>query len=144
MVVPEEEIVKQLLVLVTCSLLAVACTKTETANSSSGTATTTTASATDAPVAVSTAADASGVVDIRVGAEFSPSTIAVKAGQPVTLRFHRGEEASCADEVVFASLNQRHKITKGQVTEVKITPEKPGDIAFVCGMNMMKGKIVAQ
>lgn len=118
----------------------VACGKSESAPTGDAAATAPPSAAT----AVSTVAVEGGAIDIQVGSEFAPATIVAKAGEPLTLRFHRGKEASCGDEVIFPALNQTHKLGENQVTTVQFTPEKAGELAFTCGMNMMKGKIVVQ
>lgn len=73
---------------------------------------------------------------------FSPSTIDVEKGHKVRLEFTRTDAKNCASEVVFTSLNIRKKLPVGKKVVVEFTPDKTGDIAFTCGMGMMKGKVV--
>ncbi len=75
---------------------------------------------------------------------FSPSSISVEEGFPVTLIFTRKDKQGCGNKVVFPSLNIKKNLPVGKPVTVKITPDKSGDIAFTCGMGMMKGNIVVQ
>jgi plastocyanin domain-containing protein len=74
---------------------------------------------------------------------FSPSSIRVEKGYPVTLIFNRADNKGCGKEVVFSSLNIRKKLPLKKDVSVVITPDQAGEIAFACGMGMMKGTIVA-
>jgi len=73
---------------------------------------------------------------------FSPSSINVEEGYPVTLIFNRKDKKGCGNKVVFPSLNITKNLPVGKPVTVKITPEKSGNIAFTCGMGMMKGSLV--
>lgn len=75
---------------------------------------------------------------------FSPSSINVEEGFPITLIFKRTTKAGCGDKVVFPSLNITRDLPVGKNVTVKFTPDQSGEIAFTCGMGMMKGKIVVQ
>lgn len=75
---------------------------------------------------------------------FSPSSINVEEGFPITLIFKRTTKAGCGDKVVFPSLNIMRDLPVGKNVTVKFTPDQSGEIAFTCGMGMMKGKIVVQ
>lgn len=74
---------------------------------------------------------------------FSPSSISVEKGYPVTLVFTRADNKNCGSKVVFPSLKITKALPVGKEVTVKITPDKEGEIAFTCGMGMMKGAIVA-
>ena len=74
---------------------------------------------------------------------FSPSTINVEKGSPLTLVFYRATREGCGTEVMFPSLNIRRNLPLKRNVTVKFTPKETGEISFSCGMNMMKGKIVA-
>ena len=75
---------------------------------------------------------------------FSPSTIEVEKGFPVTLLFTRTDKKACGSKVVFRSLKITKALPVGKEVAVVITPRKTGDIAFACGMGMHKGKIVVE
>jgi plastocyanin len=80
---------------------------------------------------------------ITVDNGFSPSTITVKAGQPVQLTFDTKHKA-CASSVVFKSLGITKALKDGTKTVVTFTPKKPGSIGYACSMNMFKGTIVVK
>jgi plastocyanin domain-containing protein len=83
-------------------------------------------------------------VKVTVNGEgFNPSTIKVEKGHPLSLVFYRVERDGCGAEVVFPALNIRRTLPLKRNVTVKFTPKESGEIAFSCGMNMMKGKIVA-
>jgi plastocyanin domain-containing protein len=75
---------------------------------------------------------------------FSPSTIEVEKGYPVTLIFRRADAKNCGNRVVFPSLNITRNLPVGKAVTVKFTPDKTGDISFTCGMGMYKGNIVVE
>lgn len=75
---------------------------------------------------------------------FSPSSISVEEGFPITLIFKRATKEGCGDKVVFPSLNITRDLPIGKNVTVKFTPDQSGEIAFTCGMGMYKGKIVVQ
>lgn len=75
---------------------------------------------------------------------FSPSSINVEEGFPVTLIFTRKDKQGCGNKVVFKSLGITRNLPVGKPVTIKITPEQSGNIAFTCGMGMYKGNIVVQ
>ncbi|MBS1723004.1 MAG: cupredoxin domain-containing protein [Armatimonadetes bacterium] len=80
---------------------------------------------------------------VTVDNSFKPATFNVKAGKPVQITFdtkHRG----CAAVVVFKELKMKKPLKDGTKTIVTFTPKKAGAYNFACGMNMMKGKVVAK
>jgi len=74
---------------------------------------------------------------------FDPSRLTLRAGRPVRVTFLRTSDKTCATEVAFPSLNIKRALPLNQPVEIEFTPAK-GDLAFVCGMNMLRGTIVAQ
>lgn len=78
------------------------------------------------------------------GDGFSPSSINVKKGETAKIAFFRQDANNCGGEVVFPKLKVKKTLPAGQTTVVEIKPQESGEIAFACGMDMMKGKIVVQ
>ncbi|MDQ6786621.1 MAG: cupredoxin domain-containing protein [Acidobacteriota bacterium] len=74
---------------------------------------------------------------------FSPSEIKAEKGYPLTLIFNRADNKGCGKEVVFSSLNIRKKLPLKKDVKIVITPTESGEIAFACGVGMMKGSIIA-
>lgn len=83
-------------------------------------------------------------VTIVVDGGYSPSTVRVKAGQPVRLVFDRRDTGSCSEEVVFPDFGVRRFLPTGQKTPIDITPPEPGRYEFMCGMSMLRGALIAE
>ena len=83
-------------------------------------------------------------VTIVVDGGYSPSTVRVKAGQPVRLIFDRRDSGSCSEEVVFPDFGVRRFLPTGQQTTIDITPPEAGRYEFMCGMSMLRGALVAE
>lgn len=81
-------------------------------------------------------------VKITVSTNYEPKSVTVKKGQPVKLAFFRQDEDNCGDEVIFPKLGIKKKLPVGETVLVELTPQETGEIAFTCGMDMMRGKIV--
>ena len=82
------------------------------------------------------------VVAVRGG--YDPGSIRVRAGQPVRLVFDRQEDASCSEEVVFPDFGVRKFLEPFARTPIEITPATPGTYEFTCGMNMLRGRLIAE
>ncbi|MBI5706448.1 MAG: cupredoxin domain-containing protein [Armatimonadetes bacterium] len=96
-----------------------------------------------APVQVQT--DKKGVqkATIVVDGGFSPSSLTVKAGQPVELTFDT-KKRGCASSVNFEGLNLKKDLTDGKKTVVSFTPKKAGTYTFACPMKMIKGTLIVK
>lgn len=75
---------------------------------------------------------------------FDPARITVRAGAPARLTFIRTTDQTCATEVVFPSLRIKRPLPLNEPVVIEFTPSQAGDIAFACGMNMLKGAVVVQ
>ena len=81
-------------------------------------------------------------VDVAVGPEgYNPSTIAAKQGETLVLRFNRTAKGECLAQVVFPELKITKDLPLNTPVEIAIKAEKPGKIAFQCGMAMVHGSI---
>ncbi len=83
-------------------------------------------------------------VRITVDGGYSPSSIRVKRGQPVTLRFLRRDSSGCLEEVVLSDFGIRQSLPLNQETAITITPNQAGEFRFACGMNMYRGEILVE
>lgn len=81
---------------------------------------------------------------IVVDGGYSPSTIRVKAGEPVRLAFDRRDTGACSEEIVFPDFNIRRFLPTGQTTVIDVTPPAPGRYEFMCGMSMLRGTLIAE
>lgn len=73
---------------------------------------------------------------------FEPSRLTVRAGVPARLTFTRTSEKTCATSVVFASLKMKKELPLNEPVTIEFTPGRAGEIAFACGMNMLRGTLV--
>lgn len=78
------------------------------------------------------------------GQGYHPASVTVPAGHPATIVFTRTSDEGCGQQVVFPSLNVRRDLPLNQPVEVALPAQPAGTIAFTCGMNMMRGTVVAQ
>jgi plastocyanin domain-containing protein len=91
-------------------------------------------------------AGAGGVqeIDIRVKGGYSPDVIVVREGLPVRLNFYRDENSSCSEQVVLGDFHIARRLAAFGKTAVEFTPDRAGEFAFTCGMNMLHGKLVVE
>ncbi len=87
---------------------------------------------------------ANNEVGILVKGRYSPEVIHVKVGKPVTMHFYRDEDADCTNEVVFESLGIRRRLPARETTTIVFTPADTGEIAFSCGMGMVRGRLIVE
>jgi plastocyanin domain-containing protein len=96
--------------------------------------------------AVAAQAGAGGIqiVDVTVKGGYQPASIVVEAGRPVRLNFTRREASLCGEEVVLPEFGRRAHLPEDKTVAVEVTPEKPGEYEFTCGMNMYKGRLIVR
>jgi RND family efflux transporter MFP subunit len=75
---------------------------------------------------------------------FEPAKVALHAGTPARLTFVRTTDKTCGTEVVFRSLNIKRALPLNEPVVIEFTPAKAEEIAFACGMNMLRGAVVVQ
>ncbi len=75
---------------------------------------------------------------------FDPAKVTLRTGTPARLTVLRTTDNTCATEVVFPSLNIKRALPLNEPVEIEFTPAKSGEIAFACGMNMLKGLVVVE
>lgn len=74
---------------------------------------------------------------------YHPASLEVRAGVPVTLVFKRTSDEGCGQQLSFPSLGIRKDLPLDTPVEVSFTPER-GEIAFTCGMDMLRGSVVVR
>ena len=72
---------------------------------------------------------------------FRPSSVEVTTAVPVELVFTRRTNNTCATEVVLPTQKIKKALPLNEPVSVVVTPAKE-DVAFACGMNMLRGKLV--
>ena len=83
-------------------------------------------------------------IEVTVRGGYRPDVIRVRQGVPVELVFDRQESGECTSRVVFPELRQSAALPAYQRTTVRLEPTEPGVVTFVCGMNMVHGKLLVE
>jgi plastocyanin domain-containing protein len=96
--------------------------------------------------ATATHAGSGGVqeVEVDVRASYVPDRIEAAAERPIRIKFRRDDPNPCTDQVVFPDFGVVRDLPLGRVTTVEVTPPAPGEYRFHCGMNMVRGTLVAK
>ena len=74
---------------------------------------------------------------------FEPSSLKLKAGVPAKVTFVRKTDEGCAKEVVIKEYGINRTLPLNEPVTVEFMPRK-GEFSFVCGMNMLKGKLIVE
>jgi len=80
-------------------------------------------------------------VTIVVDGGYTPDLVVARRGTPLTLVFDRRDSGPCTDEIVLPDFGIRRSLPSGTRTEIGLVPQRAGEFAFSCGMNMLHGKI---
>jgi plastocyanin domain-containing protein len=72
---------------------------------------------------------------------FVPAEIKVRAGERLTLLVTRRTDATCAREIVIAGAGIHQDLPLNQEVRIDLTPEKPGELRYACGMDMIAGTL---
>jgi plastocyanin domain-containing protein len=83
-------------------------------------------------------------VDVTVRGGYQPASITVKAGRPLRLNFIRRESTPCGEEVLLPDFGKRAYLPENEKVPIEVVPPAPGEYEFTCGMNMYKGKLIAE
>lgn len=68
--------------------------------------------------------------------------VALTAGEPVRLTFLRRESGGCSREIVIPAFGIRKELPQNVPVTIQLPPLVEGELAFTCGMNMMRGALV--
>lgn len=129
--------------IITILAFASACERGATATAQ-GTQPITTTSTASTREAQSTSTDAPTVLQLTVdGTGYHPSSISAPPNKPVRLTITRTSDEGCGQQIVFPSLNIRRDLPLNHAVTVEFTMPASGSVAFTCGMDMLRGSIVA-
>ena len=70
--------------------------------------------------------------------------VKVKKGEPVHMVVTRKTDQTCATEIVIKDLGIKKELPLNKAVAIDFTPKKTGEINYVCGMDMLGGKLVVQ
>jgi plastocyanin domain-containing protein len=82
--------------------------------------------------------------EILVNGGYSPEAITVRAGADVTLTFLRKDPSSCLEEINFPDFGIRRYLPLNERVTLTIHPKEKKTYSYSCGMNMFRGKVIAQ
>ena len=91
-------------------------------------------------------AGAGGVQEIKITVKggYSPDVVVVREHVPVRLNFYRDETASCSEQVIFQDFGISKHLPPFKTTSIEFTPDRAGEFTFMCGMSMMRGKLIVE
>lgn len=75
---------------------------------------------------------------------FSPSSMAVAKGVPLTLEFRRVSDQTCATKVVFPDLKIEKDLPLNEIVAIEVPTNEARTLVFQCGMGMYKSRVVVQ
>ena len=75
---------------------------------------------------------------------FEPATVTFRAGVPARITFLRTTDKTCGTEIVFPSLDIKRALPLNTAVDIDFTPDRAKEIAFTCGIRMLKGVVVIQ
>jgi cobalt-zinc-cadmium efflux system membrane fusion protein len=75
---------------------------------------------------------------------YEPASLTLPAGSHAQITFLRTTDQTCGTEITFPSLNIRRPLPLNQPVTIELTVPASGSLGFQCGMNMLKGSVVAQ
>jgi plastocyanin domain-containing protein len=95
---------------------------------------------------VAASAGAGGVQEIKITVRggYSPDVVVVRERVPVRLNFYRDETASCSEQVIFQDFGISKHLPPFKTTSIEFTPDRAGEFTFMCGMSMMRGKLIVE
>lgn len=90
---------------------------------------------------------AGGRTEIKVTVDavgYHPAEAKAPAGKPVRLTVTRTSEDLCGEELVVPSANVKRMLPLNQPVSIDLTMPASGKLAFMCGMDMMRGALIAE
>ena len=89
-------------------------------------------------------ADGARHVAIDAGKEgYRPERIGGKPGEKLVLVFTRTADSACIEQLKTPD-GKLVDLPKGHPVEVAVTVPQTGEVGFVCGMDMIRGAVVAE
>ena len=75
---------------------------------------------------------------------FEPNNITVRKGEPLHLVVTRKTDQTCATSIDIKDAGIRKDLPLNKPVAIDFTPDKAGEIRYVCGMGMMGGVLLVQ
>jgi plastocyanin domain-containing protein len=90
---------------------------------------------------------AGGRTEIKITVDavgYHPAEATAPAGKPVRLTVTRTSEDLCGEEIVVPSAKIKKTLPLNQPVSIDLTMPESGKLAFACGMDMMRGALIAE
>lgn len=81
------------------------------------------------------------VIHVTVRDGYRPRAIVARAGVPLRLVFHRDEDVTCSERVVFSSPHLDRRLVAHGETPIELPAQEPGEVRFTCAMGRYRGVI---
>ena len=75
---------------------------------------------------------------------YQPARFRLKRGVPAQLTIIRKSADECGEEIIFPAYGIRRRLPLNRAVVVRFTPRKKGSFGFMCGMDMMYGRVIVQ
>lgn len=75
---------------------------------------------------------------------YQPETFKLKKGVPARVTFIRKTEDDCGKEIVIPAYKIKRELPLNRPVTVSFTPRRTGSFNFICGMDMLRGKIIVR
>jgi plastocyanin domain-containing protein len=75
---------------------------------------------------------------------YEPLNFKLRRGVPGRVTFLRTTDQTCAKEIALPDFNIRRDLPLNQRVVMTFTPKQKGTFTFVCGMNIMRGRLMVQ
>ena len=75
---------------------------------------------------------------------FVPAVVVVPRGKPVTLIVTRRTDRTCSTEMAFGPPEQRYDLPLGKPVRIELAAGVTDTMRYACGMDMLRGMIVAK
>ncbi|MGV3615961.1 MAG: efflux RND transporter periplasmic adaptor subunit [Fimbriimonas sp.] len=95
-------------------------------------------------VTTSTVPDEAPLVVAVTERGFEPASLAIPANRPVKITFIRKVDPSCGDTLVFPELKRQFELPFNRAVVIDLPARPAGELKFVCGMDMYRGKLVVR
>ena len=77
-------------------------------------------------------------------AGFVPAQVVIRKDEAVTLVVTRKTEQTCATAMFFEGSTEEHALPFNQAVRIDLPAGQPDTLRYACGMNMIKGEILAK
>lgn len=90
-------------------------------------------------------ADKARTVELSVTDKgFEPANITVKKGEPVHLLVTRKTDSTCARAIDIKDMGIRKDLPLNKAVDIDFTPQKSGEIHYLCAMGMIGGTLLVE